>query len=139
MARRQLLRIYMQKWTSSVTSHPRTRRTKEAGSNGKGSFRFTSTSEAGKKSQSFGNRRVNAPCLTCGKMMTVRNSDAKKIANGTYIKVHEPSACEKYASKNPSRKESVQAELQILRENFLGVSDGANVGGCILGSNVEHT
>jgi len=69
--------------------------------------------------------------------MTVRNSDAKKIANGTYIKVHEPSACETYASKNPSRKESIQAELQILRENFLGISDGTNVGGCILGSNVD--
>ena len=154
---------------SSTTSYPRTRRTKVPGSNGKGSFRFTSASEAGKKSKSFGNRRVNALCLICAKPITVPNSVAKRIAKGTYIKVHEQSACEKYASKNPSKKESIQAELEILRENLLkspsseqqsrektnnealdgitdgaldgiavvGISDGTNVGGCILGSNVD--
>ena len=104
--------------THPRTTFPRTKAKRAAGTVGNSMFRFTNVSEAGKKAHTFGNRRVNAPCLQCGKMMVVEAAVARKLSKGNYVQLHEARPCANYAEKYPEMKEGVEVQLKVLHDNL---------------------
>ena len=103
---------------TSITSYPRTTPKKQPGSNTAITSRYTSAGETGRKTYSYSNRRVYAPCHVCGKMLSVKNAIARQMQKGKFFPLHKKSACDKHANAFPADKEEIQAQLSILYSSF---------------------